>query len=522
MRLTRSRGIPRLTKSWSFPDHPGLPTMSSAPTLLGIDLGTSSVKVILSDLTGGVLASSSAKYPVYRSKPDWAESDPDDWWLAIRKSILKVRAATSARPPPAAIGLSGQMHGVVLSAANGTHVRRALLWADARAQSELEVYRNLPLQLRERLANPLSPGMAGPQLAWLSRHESSRVGAARWALQPKDWIRARLTGRFAAEPSDASATLLYDVLTQQWSDGVVAALDFRRDLLPDLLAFAGERAGELVPEVAAELGLVPATAVAAGAADTAAAMLGAGLVEEPGIAQLTIGTGVQIVMAAQPPNADSLAALGSPVTHLYRSATRNGWYVMAAGLTGGQTLDWVRRTLGVTWTQLYAAAERTPAPDDPIFLPHLVGERTPYLDTRLRGAWTSLSPRHNRAALLYSALEGVAFAIADALDALPGIPDSDRCLRLAGGGTTAPGWRMLLANVLDASLDAVEVPGASARGAALLGGQAAGLLSETRLLEAVRQPVTRIAAPGPGQGALAERRTRYLNTLHALRDLNPR
>jgi xylulokinase len=250
-------------------------------------------------------------------------------------------------------------------------------------------------------------------------------------------------------------------------------------------------------------------------------MLGGGLVE-PGVAQLTIGTGVQVVAAADPPTRESLAAIGSPVTHLYRSATPTGWYAMAAGLTGGQTLDWVRRTLGVDWSELYGAAERDPQPDDPIFLPHLVGERTPYLDTQMRGAWTSLSARHDREALLYSTLEGVAFAVADAVDALRGISQTDRSLRLAGGGTTAPAWRALLANALNAFLDAVEVPNASARGAALLGARAAGLLSDDELLKATRQRVTRIAAPGATRRILAERRSRYLDTLKALRALQTR
>jgi len=489
--------------------------VSEALTFLGIDLGTSSVKIVLTDQMGRVQASATVAYPINRPSPDWAETNPEDWWRAVRQSVGSV-LGSSADPKPAAIGLSGQMHGVVLCTADGTPVRPAILWADSRAESELDLYRNLPADVRRRLANPLSPGMAGPQLAWLRRHERGSINAARWALQPKDWIRAKLTGRFAAEPSDASATLLYDVLRQDWDDEVLDCLDIRRDLLPDLLPSAGANAGQLLPEVADDLGLTPGIPVAAGAADTAAAMLGAGLIE-PGIAQLTIGTGVQVVTAADPPNTDSVAALMAPVTHLYRSATPAGWYAMAAGLTGGQTLDWVRRTLGVDWGELYSAAGRDPRPDDPIFLPHLVGERTPYLDTHLRGAWTSLSARHDRQALLYSALEGVAFAVADAVDALPGIAQTDRSLRLAGGGTTTPGWRALLANALNASLDAVEVPNASGRGAALLGGQAAGLLSEEQLLEAIRQGITRIASPGPTRRLLAERRSRYLDTLHAIR-----
>jgi xylulokinase len=208
-----------------------------------------------------------------------------------------------------------------------------------------------------------------------------------------------------------------------------------------------------------------------------------------------------------------------PVTHLYRSATSDGWYAMAAGLTGGQTLDWVRRMLGVEWSELYAAAGRQARMDDPVFLPQLVGERSPYLDTSLRGAWTGLDARHDRTALLYSALEGVAFAAADALDALPGIPALGRDLRLAGGGTTTPAWRGLLADVLDARLHAVDVPGASARGAALLAAQAAGLVTAHELTEVARPNTTVIASPGPGVDLLRHRRALYLRTLTALRAL---
>src|ERR1700712_4585793 len=352
------------------------------------------------------------------------------------------------------------MHGVVLCTADATPVRPAVLWADARAVTEVDLIRSLPQTVRARLANPLSPGMAGPELAWLHRHEPDVVAAARWALQPKDWVRARLTGEFAAEPSDASATLLYDVLAQSWHTEVVAALGIRRDLLPELLPFAGACAGTLRPDAAAELRLSQGIVVAAGAADTAAAALGSG-VNAPGTVQLTIGTGVQILTMVPAPSPDSVRHEHEPVTHLYRAATRNGWYAMAAGLTGGQTLDWVRRLLGAEWAELYAGADREPHPDDPIFLPHLVGERTPYLDPQLRGSWTGLDARHDRSTLLYTALEGVAFAVADALDALPGLPAAGRELRLAGGGTAAPGWRRLLADVLDARLHAGDIPGAS-------------------------------------------------------------
>ena len=491
--------------------------MSNADILLGIDLGTSSVKVVLTDPSGIVLAQASAEYPVDRPHPGWAETDPETWWRAIRITVAQVLAAIPGASP-VGIGLSGQMHGVVVCLADGTPVRRAVLWADARAEAELDIYRALPDAARARLANPLSPGMAGPELAWLHRHEPSVMADARWALQPKDWIRARLTGEFAAEPSDASATLLYDVLAQDWDVEVVAALKIRRELLPDLLPFAGAVAGHLRACVAAELGLLSGIPVSAGAGDSAAAALGSG-VFEPGTVQLTIGTGVQIVTVVPTPTLESVGHRHHPVTHLYRSATRDGWYAMAAGLTGGQTLDWVRRLLGADWAELYAAADRGPRDDDPIFLPHLVGERTPYLDTHLRGSWTGLDARHDREALLYSALEGVAFAAADGLDALPDLAAEDRHLRLAGGGTVSPGWRALLADVLNTHLHAVDVPGASARGAGLLAAQAAGLITDAELVDVARPHTTLIASPGPGADALRVRRQLYLDTLQALRPL---
>lgn len=491
--------------------------MSTEATVLGIDVGTSSVKVILTNPTGKVLAQALADYPVNRLHPGWAGTDPQDWWRAVRTGVRQVLAACPAAMP-SGIGLSGQMHGVVLCSVDGTPVRPAVLWADARAEAELDLIRSLPDAVRARLANPLSPGMAGPVLAWLHRHEPEVVSRARWALQPKDWIRARLTGEFAAEPSDASATLLYDAVDQRWHAEVVAAFGIRPQLLPDILPFAGVVAGHLQPTIATELALPPGIPVSAGAGDSAAAALGSGIIE-PGTVQLTIGTGVQILTVAPAPTLESIRHRHNPVTHLYRSATRDGWYAMAAGLTGGQTLDWVRRLLRADWAELYATADRGPQQGDPIFLPHLVGERTPYLDTQLRGSWTGLNPRHDRTALLYTALEGVAFAVADGLDALPASPPGDRQLRLAGGGTTSPGWRALLADALNAHLHAVEIPGASARGAALLAAQAAALLTDTELLEVAKPHTALVASPGPGADALRTRRQLHHDTLHALRTL---
>lgn len=490
-----------------------------ADSLLGIDLGTSSVKAVLVDLEGRLLASASAAYPVSHPCPGWAETDPQLWWSAVRDAVGQVVGVAGATP--VALGLSGQMHGLVATDAVGAVVRPALLWSDARAVDELRSYRTLPRELRSRLRNPLSPGMAGPLLAWLARHEPEAHAATRWALQPKDWLRARLTGQFRAEPSDASATLLYDLDGDRWDTDVVAALGLDPMVLAPLVASSAAPAGHLLPAVADELGLPAGLPVAAGAADTAAAALGSGLVE-PGTAALTIGSGVQLVTPVPglpaAPDAD-------PVTHLYRAATDTGWYAMAAGLNAGLALDWVRTVLGASWPQLYAAAGTEPGLSDPVFLPHLAGERTPYLDPDMRGGWVGLAPEHDRTALLRSALEGVAFGARDALASLraaaaTAAPLTD--LRLAGGGSTAGPWRQLLADVLGATLRPVDVAVASGRGAALLGARAAGLLDEREVLDLLPPAGDPAASPrADRRDFYDERHALYRRRVDALRRVQP-
>ena len=314
---------------------------------------------------------------------------------------------------PAAIGLSGQMHGLVLTSADGEALRPALLWADSRATGALRAYRRLEPAARARLANPLAPGMTGPLLMWVAEHEPGTYRDARWALAPKDWLRARLTGEIHAEPSDASASLLYDVPGDRWDLDVVGALGLDAGLLAPLLPSAGALAGHLTAAAAAELGLPAGIPVAAGAGDTAAAALGSGI--GPGDVQLTVGTGAQVLRLLAAP-----ASRADAGVNLYRSATPDGWYQMGATLSAGLSLNWVREVMNASWAELYASAGRPGRPHDPIFVPHLSGERTPYCDPALRGSWTALSLADDRTSLLRGALEGTAFAIRDALDALLG------------------------------------------------------------------------------------------------------
>jgi xylulokinase len=374
----------------------------------------------------------------------------------------------------AGLGLSGQMHGVVLSDAAGNPMRPAVLWADTRSAALLDCYHELDAGLHGRLANPLAAGMAGPSLLWLRDEEPEAYRAARWALQPKDWLRLRLTGDVLSEPSDASATLLYDLQADGWSRRVIEALGLRAELLPPLVA-SGSSAGTLGREAAGFFGLPAGLPVAAGAGDTAAALLGSGLLE-PGPVQLTVGTGAQILSPRESPVSDPHLR-----THLYRAAhdhPSGRYYSMAAMQNAGLALEWTLKVLGVSWEEAYQEAFSVPAGAGGVtFLPYLSGERTPHLDPHARGAWMGLGLAHERAHLLRSAFEGVAFALREGLEALEEAGVRAPELRLAGGGVLRGPWRQLLADVLGLPLGllpASVAPTASARGAALLAGLAQG------------------------------------------------
>ncbi len=475
---------------------------------LGLDLGTSSAKAVVIDTSGNLLSQASAGYTVTSAQAGYAESEPAHWWAAVTACAREAVHAAGTRP--SAIGLSGQMHGLVLASRDGEPLRPALLWADSRATGALRAYRLLGARALARLANPLAPGMTGPLLKWVADHEPRTYSEACWALQPKDWIRARLTSEFHAEPSDASASLLYDVPGDRWDLEVVSALGLEAGLLGPLLPSAGSPAGCLTADAATEMGLPPGIPVAAGAADTAAAALGSGIGSDD--IQLTVGTGAQVIRPLTAPVSRAAAGI-----NLYRSATPDGWYQMGATVSAGLSLNWVREIMNAGWAELYASADHRGRAHDPIFVPHLSGERTPYCDPALRGSWTALSLAGDRTSLLRSALEGTAFAIRDALYAL--LADHRPLhLRLAGGGTLAAGWRQMLADVLELPLHAVDVPAASGRGAALLGASAAGLIS-WRDIEGPLAPAARLVAEP--NSALAdfhrERHSRFRHIVSALK-----
>lgn len=469
--------------------------------LLGLDIGTGSAKALVLAGDGKFLGRGAASYAVHSPYPGWAESDPRDWWVASGEAVRQ--AVGSHGRKVLALGLSGQMHGVVLSGADATPVRPAILWADTRSAPQLELYRALDPDLSRGLANPLVTGMAGPSLLWLRDHEPDAYRSARWALQAKDWIRLVLTGEAGTEPSDASATLLYDLIADTWAEPAVEALGLRTDLLPPIIPSA-QMAGTLTNAAAGHLGLRPGLVVAAGAADTAAAALGSGLLQ-PGAVQLTVGSAGQIVTMRDKPVLDPTRR-----THLYRAAAPARWYTMAAVQNVGLALEWVRGVLNVTWDQVYSESFSIPPGAEGVtFLPYLTGERTPHMDPNTFGSWSGIRLHHTRAHLLRAALEGVAFALRDALEALEATGLRVPKLRLAGGGSLLQPWRQMLADILQRPLSAVQESDASARGAALLAGLATGVYASAMDTLSIAPSSALVATPGKQAPRYADAYLRY-------------
>jgi xylulokinase len=478
--------------------------------LLGIDLGTGSAKALLLDTDGTVVSEASSSYPLQAPRPGWAQTNPADWWSAVTVAVRKAverRAdqvqAIAQSAAPKAIALSGQMHGVVLVDASGKPLYPAILWADTRSTEMLHAYHSLDADIRKRLGNPIAAGMAGPTLLWLREHEPTVYAQARWVLQPKDWLRLQLTGEVATEPSDASGTLLYDVVSDDWAWDVLEALNLRSDWLPKIVPSSAS-AGSLTSTASEHLGLPVGLPVIAGAADTAAAALGNGLVE-PGLVQLTIGTAAQIITIRSQPILDPQGC-----THLYRAALPTQWYTLAAMQNAGLALEWVRGILGLSWQQVYSEAFGVPPGCEGLtFLPYLTGERTPHLDPEAWGAWVGLGLHHTRSHLMRAALEGVAFSLKQGLEALEATGVKATELRLAGGGTQEMAWQQLLADVLRVPLYTTTIAAASARGAALLAGIGIGVYEDAHATLNLTPKPTLAVTPRPDEPALLEAWKRY-------------
>jgi xylulokinase len=414
---------------------------------LGIDVGTSEVKVLLLASDHRVVAVAGCPLKVSRPQPGHSEQNPLDWWDATRKAVGQLRAShASELATVQGIGLSGQMHGAVLLDADNAVLRPAILWNDTRCAAECaEMMEEMPA-LADLAGSLAMPGFTAPKLRWVARHEPTVFAQVAKVLLPKDYVRLMLTGEHVSDMSDASGTLWLDVRRRDWSDELLALTAMTRAQMPRLVE-GSEAGGQLRADVAAELGLPAGIVVAGGAGDNAASAVGMGAIEA-GQGFLSLGTSgvLFVVTPSYQPNAAS-------ATHAFCHALPGRWHQMSVMLAAASALQWVTDLLGAGNAGEVARQAAALTPQEraasPIFLPYLAGERTPHNSATLRGSFHGLSFDTDAARLAYSVIEGVSFGLRDGLAALNAAGSQVQQLSLVGGGARSAFWAQLLATVLD-------------------------------------------------------------------------
>ena len=469
----------------------------------GLDIGTSATKGLAVADTGEVLARAAASYPLLTPRPGWTEQDPEEWWRAASAVLEELAAAAG---PPAGIGLSGQMHGLVALDAADRPLRPAILWNDQRTAeqcSEIDGLVGRERVIRLTGNRPLT-GFTAPKLLWMRRHEPELFRRIASILLPKDYVRLRLCREHACDVSDASGTLLFDVGARRWSPDMCEALEVPVEWLPAALES---------PEVSGQTsGGVP---VAAGAGDQAAGALGVG-VQQPGAASVVLGTSGVVFTPLE-----HFAPDPEGRTHTFCHSVPGRWHAMGVMLSAAGSLQWLHDTLapGTSYDGLLSEAESAVAgAEGLLFLPYLAGERTPHFDPDARGSLVGLTLRHGRGEIVRAVLEGVAFGLRDCLDVLV---DSGATISqglASGGGARSDLWLRVVASVLGIPLSRTRVDEGAAFGAAILGGVAGGVWRDTAEAAAATVTVTHTIEPEPGWASVyAEQLGRFRSLYPAIR-----
>ncbi len=422
--------------------------MAADRPLVGLDVGTTGVKAVAISARGELLASAERGYALSTPQPGWAEQDPEDWWRASQAALGDLGVE------PAAVGLSGQMHGLVALDEHDRVLRPAILWNDQRTAGECaEIEERIGLErLIELTGNRALTGFTAPKLLWLRRHEPDIFARIHSVLLPKDYVRLQMTGEHAIDAADASGTLLFDVRDRRWSDEVLDALELPATWLPP----------------------VSESTEIAGAGDQAAGALGVGI-DRPGLLSVVLGTSGVVFAVLPAYRPDPEARL-----HVFCHAVPGTWHAMGVMLSAAGSLRWLVEVVGADHDELLgSAAAWQPGTEGLLFQPYLAGERTPHADPNARGAFVGLSHRHDRGALTRGVLEGVAYGLRDSLELLRALGVEAEVGRISGGGARSELWRRIVASVLGIPLE--RTAGAeegAAFGAALLGGVAAGVFAD--------------------------------------------
>jgi xylulokinase len=484
--------------------------------VVGIDTSTTATKAVLVDERGTVVGIGVGEYDFEIPRPGWTEQSPSLWWDATVAAIRDVLGSTGvAGESVAAIGLTGQMHGLVLLGADDGVLRPAILWNDQRTAAACDAIRAAvgPQRLIDITGNDALTGFTAPKLVWVRDNEPEVWSRIAHVLLPKDFVRLMLTGDHALDKADGAGTILFDLAARDWSPEVVGALGIDPAWLPP--TFEGpEVTGSLSTTAAEATGLRAGTPVIAGGGDQAANAVGVGAVA-PGVVALSLGTSGVIFATTDRPLRDPAGQV-----HAFCHAVPGRWHLMTVMLSAAGSLRWFRDTLAPTegYASLVDAAGAVPAGSDGLlFLPYLSGERSPHPDPNARGAFVGLSLAHDRRHMTRAVLEGVAFGLRDGLDQMisTGMPAPDQ-IRASGGGIASPLWRQILADVLGAEVATVNTTEGAAYGAALLGAVGAGWAPSVEDVAAAFVRVSPAASPGPDAPRYAEVHAAYRELYPAL------
>ena len=444
-------------------------------SLLGIDIGTTGVKVILLEEDGSISANVTEEYETSTPNPLWSEQNTDDWWNATCVAVKKALAASAENSADIkGVGVSGQMVGLVLLDSDGHPLRPCIMWNDQRSLKEAEeLTTQIGLEtILAETSNPLFASFVAPKLAWVRNHEAEVYGKIRHVLLPKDYITYMLTGNIATEVSDASGTCLLNIERRAWSETMVNALGIPAEWLPRCVE-SDEIIGEVTSEAAAATGLSIGTRVVGGAGDQPAQALGCGIVK-PGLCSVTVGTSG--VVFAQ---ADLHIRHPDGLLHAFCHSVRDQWYLMGVMLSAGGSFQWLRDTLSahgeISFDQLTGLAGDVSAGSDGlIFLPYLSGERMPYDDPLARSGWIGLTQRHSLSHMVRSVMEGITFGLCDLLQTIRSLGTEIQSIYASGGASESQLWRQMLADVFDAEIVTTNATQGAAFGAAMLAGIGVG------------------------------------------------
>ena len=437
---------------------------------LGIDIGTGGSRGVVIDTDGKVVASATVEHEAFASPEiGWAEQDPRDWWRASSEAIRACLATGDVRADEiGAVSFSGQMHGSVFLDEADNVLRSALLWCDQRTEKQCrEITEKIGAKrLIELVCNPAVTGFTLPKLLWVRENEPETWAKVKSVLLPKDYVRLCLSGDKASDVADSSGTLLFDVQNRRWSHEMLSELEIDGNLLPTVYESI-EVTGKVSAAGAAATGLLEGTMVVAGAGDNAAGAIGMGIVK-PGTVSATIGTAGVVFVVTEKPTLDLKGRV-----HTLCHAIPGRWHMTGVTLGAGMSLKWFRDNLGggKNFDELSLEASKIASGSDgAIWLPYLMGERTPHLDPQARAAFVGLSASHTQAHLARAVMEGVAFSLRDAFEIFRGLGATMNAIRLGGGGAKSPVWRQIQADVYGQSVETIEAEEGAAFGAAILAG----------------------------------------------------